>query len=100
MRLTNVTKLLLPAVISLGDLVGAKLTRWRTFTKYLDGQPTADPTCYFAPNHYYVEMMTNLDEEYLEWQLASRLDREGIRLPREQVLRDVNSPGVAIYRQR
>lgn len=100
MRVSNVKQVMLPAVIALGDIVGAKVTRWRTFTKYLDGQPSADPTCYFAPVTYYVQQMRELTQEYIEWQLASYLDREGIKLPREQVLRDVNAPGVSIYRQR
>lgn len=100
MRLSNVNGVLLPAVQTLGDLVGAKLIRWRTFTKYLDGQPTSDPTCYFAPGAYYVQQMRELTQEYIEWQLASYLDREGLKLPREQVLRDVNAPGVSVYRQR
>lgn len=100
MRIGNAAKVLLPAIISLGDLVGARLTRWRTFVPYLDGQPDADPTCYFAPMTYYVEQKTAHDNVQVEWQLANMLDREGIKLPREQVLRDVNFPGVGLYRQR
>lgn len=100
-RISNVKGVLLPAIIALGDLVGAKLTRWRTFTKYLDNSPSADPTVYFAPTYYYVQQMTELvTGEYVEFQLGSYLDREGLKLPREQVLRDVNAPGVALYRQR
>lgn len=100
LRISNIGKILLPAVISLGDLVGAKVTRWRTFSQFLDGQPSADPTCYFAPVTYFVEQKTQHDDEVIEWQLSSMLDREGLRLPREQVLRDVNFPGVSLYRQR
>ena len=88
------------SVLSLGDLVNAKLWRYRTFTKYLDGQEAADSTAYFAPMMYFVEQMTSLEREVIEWQLCSPLDREGLMLPREQVLRDLNAPGVSIYRQR
>lgn len=31
---------------SFGDLVGAKITRMRTFRDCLDGQPNADPTAF------------------------------------------------------
>lgn len=100
LRVSNIGRLLLPAVIALGDLVGAKLIRWRTFQQFLDGQANADPTCYFAPTMYFVEQKTSQNEEFIEWQLSSMLDRQGLRLPREQVLRDVNFPGVSLYRQR
>ena len=100
LSISNVAKVLLPAVIAQGDLVGAKLTRTRTFAKFLDDGETPDPTSFFMPTVYFVEQKTSQDNTQIEWQLSSMLDREGLRLPREQVLKDVNFPGVSIYRQR
>lgn len=38
---------------ALQDLVGATVTRRRTFSKYLDGRPTADPLAEFPPEICY-----------------------------------------------
>lgn len=75
---------------SLGDLTGAKVTRIRTFAKYLDavnwGTEIPDG---FAPDQYseyprdiyYIERKSNENKFTLEFELSSILDVENIQLP-------------------
>ena len=93
---------ILGVVKTLGDLVGAKLTRFRTFQKYLDGQTYADPTIYFTPDVYVVQQKTSHDNQSITWSLSTIIDRFGLMLPRRQILRDPNNgdlgfPGVSVY---
>lgn len=67
------------------DLVGAKVTRKRTFVKYLDGQPTADPAAGFPDEVYFIEQKTAETSEMIEFELVSGLDLEGLRLPRRVI---------------
>lgn len=71
-----------------GDLVGSKLTRRRTFRKYLDGQSDPDTVAQFPPDIYKVERKAYQDKAFIEWELSSYLDNEGKKLPGRQILRD------------
>jgi lambda family phage minor tail protein L len=74
-----------------GDLLGATLTRLRTFRRFLDGEPDADPTAHFEPDIWRLERKTRQDAVLVEWELASVLEQEGRRLPGRQMLRDLCS---------
>jgi len=105
LKLSNVNKVVLAAVITLGDVVGARVTRWRTFVKYLDGQPSADPNAHFPEDIFFIQQKTTHNKMVLEWTLSSGLDLPGIRLPRRQILRDETTgnlfaPGVGLVRFR
>ena len=76
----------------LGDLTGAKVTRIRTFAKYLDAARNfplhsrpdwlePDPNAYFPPDVFYIDRKSNENKFSIEFELASILDVEGIRLP-------------------
>lgn len=67
------------------DLVGAKITRKRTFAKYLDGEPAADPTAELPQEIYYIEQKTLENNTVLEYELSGIWDLDGIKLPRRQV---------------
>lgn len=100
--LNNTT--LLAAIKSLGDLIGGKVTRYRTFHKYLDGQDDADPDVHFPPDVYLIEQKTSHTNETVTWSLSSIIDRFGMKLPRRQILRDGDSrnpgfPGVSRFRR-
>lgn len=78
-----------------GDLVGAKLTRIRTFLKYLDRknfpeevsvQLDPDPYAEFPREIYYFDRKSKEDKNTIEYELASIIDVEGIRLPGRLVL--------------
>jgi lambda family phage minor tail protein L len=68
--------------------VGAKVTRITTYRKFLDDQPTADPTSYWEPDIWRIERKVVQTPQLVEWELASILDQEGRRLPGRHMLRD------------
>jgi lambda family phage minor tail protein L len=72
-----------------GDLIGAQLTRLRTFKQFLDGEPGADPNSHFEPDVWRVERKTRQDPVMVEWELASVLEQEGQRIPGRQMLRNL-----------
>lgn len=74
----------------LGDLTGAKVTRIRTFAKYLDGENWAEgipdgfaPDSYaeFPRDVYYIDRKSNENKFGIEFELASILDLENLQLP-------------------
>ena len=107
LRVSNVNKFILAAVLELGDIVGAKITRWRTYARFLDNGETPDSNAHYAPDIYYVQQKTAQTKQGFEFKLTSALDLPGIRLPRRQILKDQSSddrnlyaPGVANVRFR
>ena len=88
---SNVAGLLLPAVIQYKDLVGARLTRWKTFVKYLDGLASADPNAHFIPDVYYIDRKSQQTKDMIEFELAASLDQQGVMIPRRQFIRDTCS---------
>lgn len=75
------------------DLIGAKVTRRRTFKKYLDAvnfsggvNPTADPTAAFPEDIYYVHRKASHTKHAVEFELASAFDIQGVQLPRRQII--------------
>lgn len=75
----------------LGDLVGAKVTRIRTFARFLDAvnwsageMPEGfepDPLAELPRDIYYIDRKSNENKFTLEFELASVLDLEGLKLP-------------------
>jgi lambda family phage minor tail protein L len=70
---------------NLEDLVGGKVTRRRTFAKYLDGEPEADTLQEFPIDVYYIERKTEETALSITWQLSSVMDLEGLQLPRRVI---------------
>ena len=100
LQISNTNKVLLTAVVALGNLVGAKLTRHRTFQKFLDGQPSADSTQYIGPDVYYINQKTAHNKNSITFQLVNPIDMPGKMLPGRQVLKDgpYKFPGVLVWR--
>ena len=99
-----------------GDIVGAKVTRIRTFAKYLDVDnflavdadgnvsPTVsqdmatenlaeiplgfepDPYAELPRDIYYIERKESENKSILRYQLSSNLDLEGIQIPKRMIL--------------
>jgi lambda family phage minor tail protein L len=95
--ISNVYSTMLNAVVTLGDIVGAKVTRKRTLERYLDAGVTPDSAQILAPDIYTVEQKVNHTSEVISWQLSSVMDRFGTSLPRRQITRD-RFPGVGRQR--
>lgn len=96
-RFSNVLGILTPAIVQYGDLVGGTLRRFRTYGKYLDGQPNASPTAYYGPDVRRIERKTALNNMVAEFELASWMDQQNIMLPYRVVIRDYCLARYRIY---
>lgn len=88
LSVTNVNTVFAALVQDFGDLVGARVTRRRTFRQFLDGEPGADVGAHFSPDIFLVERKVLQSPAIIEWELSAALDQEGRMLPRRQVIRD------------
>lgn len=92
----NVTGLVGALARDLDDLLGAKVTRRRTFVKYLDAvnftggvNPQADPNVSFPDEVWYIDRKSAENGIFIEFELASALDLQGVMLPRRQVVANI-----------
>jgi lambda family phage minor tail protein L len=92
LRIANVDQFIGAITRTYDDLVGCKVTRRRTFAKFLDavnftaGNSTADPTAELPADIYYVERKVNENKLSIEWELAAAIDLSGVMLPGRQIL--------------
>ena len=83
----------------IGDIINAKVTRRRTFAKYLDTinfprnttlpdgyEP--DPFAELPKDIYFIERKTTENKNVLTYELSSILDLEGIKIPKRVVVAD------------
>lgn len=82
LTVANVLGTLAAVANTLDDLVGAKVTRRRTLLKYLDGGSSPDPSQEFPDDVFYIERKVAESSITITWQLASKIDLEGLQLPR------------------
>lgn len=93
-QVSNLGGLLSADLIAYEDLVGCQITRKQTLVKFLDavnfkdGNPTADPEQYFDDEVWFVEQKTMENRHYVEFELASPFDLEGVMLPYRQILKN------------
>lgn len=94
-RVANVQGYMGRAVREMNDLIGARVTRIRTFAKYLDpenfpnGNPLADTTAEFARDVFFVNQKTTETKFQVEFELAAMLDVQGLKLPRRLIISNV-----------
>jgi lambda family phage minor tail protein L len=94
LRVANVTGLLGALVRDNEDLVRAKVTRKRTFLKYIDavnfaaGNATADENIFLPDEIWRIDRKANQNAIVIEWELASDLDLSGVLLPRRQCIQN------------
>jgi lambda family phage minor tail protein L len=98
-QVSNVEGVLLTAIIGLGDIVGGKVTRLRTFGQFLDSGSTPDSTQTLPPDVFYIEQKVSQNKQVVTWQLCSALEKNQVRLPRRQITR-TNFPGAGRTRLR
>ena len=82
LTVANVLGTLAAATNAFDDLVGAKITRRRTLGKYLDNGTNPDVSEEFPEDVYYIERKTSETSLSISWQLASKIDLEGLQIPR------------------
>jgi lambda family phage minor tail protein L len=88
MMVSNTDMIIQGMINAFGDLNGCEIRRIRTFERFLDGQPDADPTCFIGPDVFRVERKSQENKHFVEWELSAAIDQEGKMLPGRQVLRD------------
>jgi lambda family phage minor tail protein L len=87
-KVANTNGVFQAIVNSVGDLLGCPFSRVRTFSRFLDGQPEADPTAYMGPDVFRVEQKVRENPVFIEWSLSASIDEEGKVLPGRVVVRD------------
>ncbi len=94
-KVANISGLIGAMARSLDDLMGAKVTRRRTFVKYLDAvnfaggvNPQADPNCAFPEEIWFVDRKANENGVFIEFELSAAFDVRGVKLPRRQCIQN------------
>jgi lambda family phage minor tail protein L len=86
--ISNIGGIISATALQLNDLVGAKVTRLRTFAQFLDNQPTADPTQQLTPDIYYVNRKVSETGTLVVFELTSSFDVIGLQAPSRQILQN------------
>jgi lambda family phage minor tail protein L len=83
---SNVFGFMSGLILAYSDLIGWRVTRRRTFEKFLDTRPDADPTAEFPDDVFYVERKTEETSQTCTFTLASPFDVEDVSLPRRKII--------------
>ncbi len=86
MRISNVHLLMSAIIANVGDPLGATITRWVTYEKFLDAGSSPDADAY-RKEIYQIERKVSEDEEMVEFELSAAIDQDGRKLPGRQVVR-------------
>ena len=81
--------LLVNATTAGNDLGGAEVRRIRTLKKYLDGESAADPNAQWPQERWYVDRKSSESRDQVVFELASKFDLAGQKIPRRQVIANV-----------
>lgn len=87
MSIGNTDGFIQAAVNSFGNLEGARLTRWRTFARFLDGGAAPDATAFYGPDVYIIDRKSADTPEKIEWELRAVVDQQGMYIGRT-IIRD------------
>lgn len=71
------------------DLGGAEIRRIRTLKKFLDGEGTADPNAQWPMEVWYIDRKAAETREVVSFELASKLDLPGVKVPKRQLVGNV-----------
>ena len=103
---TDQLALLKHQIREFGDIIGSKVTRRRTFAKYLDRQNFSynatlseraqqipqgyepDPYAQLPEDVYFIERKQTENKNVITYQLSSVLDTEGTKLPKRVIVSD------------
>lgn len=95
LRIGNVNQWIGALARANNDLSGYRVTRLRTFAKYLDatnfyaGNADADPLVEIPPDIYYVDRKSVENKNFVEWELATAVDLDGVKIPGRQILANI-----------
>jgi len=96
---SNVDGILLSAILTMGDLVGASVLIERTFEKYLDNGSSPDTSAVLPGEYFIVEQKKLQNKEIISWSLTSILDVNFSKIPKRQALKS-EFPGLSATRIR
>lgn len=95
LKLANINGVFSTMTSQMKDLVGCKVTRKRTTSRYLDavnftsGNPTANPLEAYPDDVFYIVRKTAENRMTIEFELGSSLDLNGVMVPKRQVIAGV-----------
>lgn len=87
LHIANTDGLIQAIVNTWGDLNGCKFFRIRTFARFLDGEPGADPAAFYGPDEFVIDRKSSDTPELIAWELTASFDQEGIYVGRA-IIRD------------
>lgn len=88
LQIANTNLEITTIIQELGDPVGARLTRFLTFDRYLDDGSEPDPEAMFLPQIYLIDRKVKETRKMVEFELSASMDQAGRMLPKRQILRD------------
>ena len=96
LSVANITGLVGALVREFDGLVGARVTRRRTFARYLDAvnfpggvNPEADPNAVFPDEVWFIDRKESENGVFVQFELAAAFDVAGVMLPRRQCVQNV-----------
>lgn len=88
LSISNGSRVLMAGIVTLNDLTGAKFTRIRTMRKFLDDGADPDPAATLPYDVYTINRKVKQNKYVVEFELASKFDQEGVKLPRRQMIKN------------
>lgn len=88
LTVANVLGTIKSEMLQYNNLIGATVTRWRTFAKHLDDGSDPDPDIYFPVDIFKIDRKSQETPISIEFELSTILDQQGVLLPRRQILRN------------
>ena len=85
MSISNATGFMSQQLLAYNDFIGAKVRMFRTFAKYLDGEPAADPSAR-TTEVYFVEQKKTETSTAVQMVLVSAIDIMDATLPARNML--------------
>lgn len=86
LSISNISLAFIGLINTYQDGIGAKVTRLRTFKKYLDGAAGADPSAEFPRDVFYIEQKIVQTKNVIQWELVAPIDIGNQMIPRHQAL--------------
>lgn len=96
-KIANITRALTGFVANGDDLVGCRLIRIRTLSKYLDNGRTPNPAASYPPDIFFVAQKEAQDKLMLSFNTQAAIDVEGQQIPNRMVLRNFCKRTYRVY---
>ena len=101
LSISNVNKMVFLKVLEFGDLIGAKVNRWRTLSKYLDNGSTPDAQEHWPLEQYVIIQTSEFSRRAISFTLANKLNIPNVKLPKRQILKEevpnsLTAPGIGL----